>query len=88
MKVDYRIVYGMAIKHCSLMTLQHQTEQQFQAVHVGRCQITHQHVKDVHFISYGYQNLFVDILLIDEISFTHPKYEVYLNASLSYGKDS
>lgn len=25
---------------------------------------------------------------MDEISFTHPKYEVYLNASLSYGKDS
>lgn len=40
-------------------------EQQFQAVHVGRCQITHQCVKDVNFVSYGYQNLFVDMLLMD-----------------------
>lgn len=67
------------------MTPQHLTEQQFQAVHVGRCQITHQHIKDVHFVSYGY---FVDILLMDEISFTHLKYEIYLNASLSYRKES
>lgn len=47
-----------------LMTLQHQTEQ-FQTVCVGRCQITHQCVKDVNFFSYGYQNLFVDMLLMD-----------------------
>lgn len=71
-----------------LMTLQHQIEQQFQAVHVGRCQITHQCVKDINFVSYDYQNLSVDILLMDEFSFTHPKYEAYLNASLSYGKES
>lgn len=32
-------------------------EQEFQPVHLGRCQITCQHVKDAHFVSYGYQNL-------------------------------
>lgn len=63
-------------------------EQQFQAVHIGRCQITYRLVKDVYSVSYGYQNLFVDILVTNEFGFTHPKYEVYLNASLSYGKES
>lgn len=72
-----------------LMTPQHQTEQEFQAVHLGRCQIKLQHVKDIHCVSYSYQNLLLNILLMDEFIFTHPKYEVYrLNASLSYGKQS
>lgn len=74
---------GWLQKTVVFMTPQHQTEQEVQADHLGRCQITHQHVKDVHCINFGYQNLLLNILLMDEFIFTHPKYEVYLNASLS-----
>lgn len=56
-----------------LMTPQHQTEQEFQAVHHSRCQITDQHIKDIHCVSYGYQNLILNILLMDDFIFTHPK---------------
>lgn len=84
MQIDYEIVCRLATEHCSF-NASAVLEQEFQAVHLGSCQITHQDVKDVHHVSYGYPNLLLNILLII-IFCMHLKYEVYLNASLFYGK--
>lgn len=67
----------------SLVSLQHQVKEEFQSDCVGRCLITYQERDCVH---YHYQNLVLDVLLMDELNLQIQDYDVYLNAHISPGK--